>query len=170
MSHEAEKTDMDGNTRRLAWDGRPMRRATALVVLDPASTSGMTTADELRDIVEVWRDLHSIELDTTLRERFSPHGRDADGCEVLIFDWGGMSLGNDLMEHQLRWVLQWAEDHPSALVVVRSRAGLYLKHEFLDEQTPLLVNVIVDHGELFLPDWWVNGLDYVQGPEPEGKP
>ena len=40
---------------------------------------------------------------------------------------------------------QWAEHHPSALVVVRSKAGLYLKHKFLNEQTPLLVNVIVDH-------------------------
>ena len=74
------------------------------------------------------------------------------------------------MGHQLHWVLQWAEDHPSALVVVRSRAGRDLKDEFLDEQTPLLINVIVDHGELFLPDWWVNGLDYVRGREPEGKP
>ena len=58
MSREPEKTDMDGNTRRLAWDGRPMRRATALVLLDPAGIRGMTTADELVDVVEVGRDLH----------------------------------------------------------------------------------------------------------------
>lgn len=149
-----------------SWASRPLRRARALIVLDPASVPGMTTEQEFDEIREAWRDLHDIELDATQAERFSPNSPDADRCEVLIFDWGGMSLGSDLMQHQIRWVLQWTEDHPSKLVVIRSMAGLYLKKAWYQEQTPLLVNLTIDHGELYLPDWWVKSLKWMPGREP----
>lgn len=31
-------------------------------------------------------------------------------CDILFFDWGGMSLGNSLMEHFCSYILKRAED------------------------------------------------------------
>ena len=45
------------------------------------------------------------------------HGRGTviAGPRGIIFDWGAISLGNDLLGHQIRALTRWADDHPSAL-------------------------------------------------------
>ena len=40
--------------------------------------------------------------------------------ELVLFDYGGMSMGNGLMEDNSRRVAQWAIDNPNSLVVVVS--------------------------------------------------
>ena len=40
------------------------------------------------------------------------------GTELVLFDYGGMSIGNSLLEDNSRRLVQWAVDHSSALVVV----------------------------------------------------
>lgn len=43
-----------------------------------------------------------------------------DGTDLVLFDYGGMTLGNSLMEDNSRRLVQWAADHPTSLVVVVS--------------------------------------------------
>ena len=54
--------------------------------------------------------LRTTDLPQVLEEEFS----------VLFFDWGGMSLGNSLMEHFCRYILKHAEDHPNRFYVMVS--------------------------------------------------
>ncbi|MCY3856760.1 MAG: hypothetical protein OXF78_10770 [Rhodospirillales bacterium] len=67
-----------------------------------------------------------------------------------------MSLGNDLLGHQIRALTRWAEDHPSALVIIRSMLSWNeLQDEIRDEQLPALPNVIQDDGRVRIPAWWL---------------
>lgn len=40
--------------------------------------------------------------------------------EILFFDWGGMSLGNSLIEHFCRYIYKHAEDNPSKFFIMVS--------------------------------------------------
>ncbi len=57
-----------------------------------------------------------------------PPDLDAD---LVVFDFGGMSLGNDLLGDNSRRVLQWAQDHPSSLVLIVS--NFTYRHGLLPE-------------------------------------
>jgi hypothetical protein len=52
-------------------------------------------------------------------------------ADLVVYDFGGMMPGTSLMEDNSRAVIQWAVDHPSALVVVVSSHtfGAYVKPE-----------------------------------------
>ena len=43
-----------------------------------------------------------------------------ENFDVLFFDWGGMSLGNSLMEHFCRYIYKHAEDNPNRFYVMVS--------------------------------------------------
>lgn len=97
---------------------RSLRTVRTLVVLDPMSGLYRTQEDELRQILQTYENDHDLRLEARLKDVFDP--ADAKHAERIIFDWGGMSLGNDLLDHQIRTLTRWAEDHPSALVIIRS--------------------------------------------------
>lgn len=40
--------------------------------------------------------------------------------DVLFFDWGGMSLGNSMLEHFCRWIIEHAENHPGNIYIMTS--------------------------------------------------
>ena len=40
--------------------------------------------------------------------------------DVLFFDWGGMSLGNDMLSHFCDYILKEAEENPSKMYVMAS--------------------------------------------------
>ena len=79
----------DANDLLVAWPSPPrrMKQARALIVLDAAAMPDMTVEDEFAYIVETWRDLHDVELDAKRAEHFSPDGRDADGCDLVVDRW-----------------------------------------------------------------------------------
>jgi hypothetical protein len=56
------------------------------------------------------------------RLRFeTPYGvSDTLDADLVVFDFGGMSVGNDLMGSNSRALIRWMQDHPSSLVVVAS--------------------------------------------------
>ena len=83
-----------------------------LVVLDTMGGRGYTADEEWRQLHTNWLEIHDIQVDATRSNTFSPTGMEADGCDLAIFDWGGASIGNDLLQHQVRWLIRWAEDHP----------------------------------------------------------
>lgn len=43
-----------------------------------------------------------------------------DRFDVLFFDWGGLSIGNSMMEHFCRWILDDAENNPGRVYVMVS--------------------------------------------------
>ena len=133
---------------------RGIRTVRALVVLDPMAGFETTQEEELERIRQTYEGDHRLKLDTTLKDVFDP--ADAERAEIIVFDWGGMSLGNDLLGHQIRTLTRWAEDHPSALVIIRSMLSWNeLQNEIRDERLPSLPNLIVDDGRLQIPAWWL---------------
>ena len=133
---------------------RGIRTVRALVVLDPMAGLETTQEEELERIRQTCEEDHRLKLDTTLKDVFDP--ADAERAEIIVFDWGGMSLGNDLLGHQTRTLTRWAEDHPSALVIIRSMLSWNeLQNEIRDERLPPLRNMIVDDGRLQIPAWWL---------------
>lgn len=51
--------------------------------------------------------------------------------DVFMFDWGGMVLGNDMMEHFIRRLYKSAENHPSKDYVLLSRMTNEAYQDFL---------------------------------------
>ena len=85
--------------------------------------------------------------------------------ELVLFDFGGMSLGNDLMASNSRYLLQWAQDNPNTLILVTS--GFTYDHGVDYELRALgfatLPNVInlyplnlPDAWSLLIPKWFLN--------------
>jgi hypothetical protein len=77
--------------------------------------------------------------------------------DMVIFDYGGMLPGNDLMESNSRELVKWAMDHPSSLVVVVS--SFTYQHAVVDEMKEAgfesLPNVIYDDDEeKLIPSWF----------------
>jgi len=78
------------------------------------------------------------------------------GTDLLIYDFGGMMPGTDLMDSNAHSAVQWAKDNPNSLLVVVSRFTYdqYIKYE-LEELGLDLFNVIVDDGkEDPIPQWF----------------
>ena len=96
-------------------------------MLDPIAGFDTTREEELKRILQTYEHDHRLKLDATLKDVFDP--ADAERAEVIVFDWGGMSIGNDLLGHQIRTVTRWVEDHPSALVIIRSMPPTTLRLE-----------------------------------------
>jgi hypothetical protein len=84
------------------------------------------------------------------------------GTDLVIYDFGGMLPGTSLMEDNARYLVKWAEDNSSALVVVVS-AFTYNNYVSVEaeERGLSLPNIVVDdgHGDP-IPAWWrsMNGL------------
>jgi hypothetical protein len=87
------------------------------ILVDPYGGGTRTGEEELQDHIDhlkrvfAWRDVHFETL------AFMPENLAAD---LLIFDFGGMSLGNDLLADNSRRVIRWMVDHPSSLVFIAS--------------------------------------------------
>ena len=132
---------------------REKRAVRTLIVLDPISGADTTQEDEFKQIIGTYEEDHGLKLDATQARVFDP--TEAERAEMIVFDWGGMSLGNDLLEHQIRGLTRWAENHPSALVIIRSMLSWNeLQDEIRDEHLPARPNVIQDDGRMRIPAWW----------------
>ena len=108
------------------------RTVRALVILDPAGVTDSPPEKEFNELLLVYEQDYDLKLDAKRADVFDP--AEADRAEMILFDWGGMSLGNDLLGHQVRALLPWAEDHPSALVIIRSMLSWqYLQDEIEEE-------------------------------------
>lgn len=139
----------------MTTDGeRDLRTVRALIVLNPMAGVDRTQVDEFKQIVQLYKEDHGLQLEATLRNAFDP--AEAERAEMIVFDWGAMSLGNDLLGHQIRTLTRWAEDHQSALVIIRSMLSWNeLQNEIENEQLPTLPNMICDDGRMQVPAWWL---------------
>ena len=144
----------------------PIHRAGVHAVFDEAGVAGIGPVDELAMAI---MDYAKRGVRLSVRKLASVFlSEEAEGSDLILFDWGGMALGNSLMEHQLRALVQYAEDHPSTLIAIRSAmCADSLRYDLEDEKLPALPNVIVDVPERAgfappdLPEWWLKGLKRV---------
>ena len=77
-----------------------------------------------------------------------------EAFDILFFDWGGMSLGNSLMEHFCRHILKHAEDHPNRFYVMVSSFTSEAMNDAIKEmgdEKPFNVHLSVES----LKDWLI---------------
>lgn len=75
--------------------------------------------------------------------------------DTLFFDWGGMSLGNSLMEHFCRDILSHAQDHPSkSYVMVSSFTEAAMKEAiaYFDKDKPFNIFLNIDSFAKYLKE------------------
>lgn len=84
---------------------------------DLMGACGMTPEEEMKQQKEWAEEELGVKLDIHMPMNIS---QIEEGTELVFFDYGGMMLGNSLMEDNSRHLVRWAEDHPSALVVIVS--------------------------------------------------
>lgn len=113
---------------------------------DLAASERMTVEDELRDIRETLEEMNVIGIDdwkvTTLPPLIG-HSHELP-YDILFFDWGGMSLGNSMMEHYCRYILDEAENHPSKCYVMVSRMTEAAMQDAMGSMSTTLANVFLE--------------------------
>jgi len=106
---------------------------------DPFGCMGVSAEDEYAEYKEqcevIFKQPSVYHLESIVD--FKPN------TDVMLFDFGGMSLGNDLMDSNSREVIRMAEDNPSLLVLVTS--------SFTYRQA---VEIELQNLELDLPNIW----------------
>lgn len=137
-----------------------MNKIKTAIILDPAGTSSSTPEEEALELAQRYRryvypqilDCHQGTCVSMIR----------DGTDLVLFDYGGMMPGNETtMTAQARSVIKWAENHPSALVVIVSTFTFthLVKYEAEDLGLTDLPNVVVEDppwGGVYtpLPEWF----------------
>lgn len=58
-----------------------------------------------------------------------------ESCGIFMFDWGGMSVGNNVLEHFIRWLIKNALDNPGTDFVLLSRFTDYAYRDYLEYLT-----------------------------------
>jgi hypothetical protein len=90
------------------------------IVLDPSGTFMGGPEDEIR---QHWLDFSDL-LEPATLEIYQPGAIYPEalkpGTDLVLFDWGGMMLGNSLMQDNSRRLIQYAQYNPSTLCVVVS--------------------------------------------------
>jgi hypothetical protein len=80
------------------------------------------------------------------------------GTDLVVYDFGGMLPGNDLMESNAHAIVQWAHDNPNAVVMVASGFTYRNSVQYEIEQLGMseMFNVINDDGKLEdpIPQWF----------------
>ena len=61
---------------------------------------------------------NGIEISTIETTDSPPFGKRK--YDILLFDWGGASMGNDMMRHYCTYILKEAIEHPSRIYIMVS--------------------------------------------------
>lgn len=136
------------------------------IIADPAGSLTSGTAEE--EIQENIKN-YTLELGHQLKVHTpsNPEGIE-EGTELVLYDYGGMGFGSSLTERNAHKIVEWAKDHPTALVVIVSSFtyNVYVKHELRelgleDEELPNLTHIFSDMkgvSSFGIPDWWKASL------------
>jgi len=113
---------------------------------DPMLSMGSDTIeDEFNTYVKSHFEAKGIELTNVKCMDTPPFGK--LHYDILIFDWGGMSMGNSLLEDLCRIMLKEAEDKPNTYYVMASIFTSYAMEDALDELNTKLHNVFLNIDE-----------------------
>ncbi len=91
---------------------------TCSVVLD---YMGSYDSDPEEEFEKLQKDLRRVIANPVSFEESKMVHRINPKSDLVLFDFGGLMPGNNLMQDQSRALIQWAQDHPSALVLVVSK-------------------------------------------------
>src|SRR5258708_28958370 len=97
-----------------------MKTLLTAVILDWMGSGGRTPEEEFSGVVKEFRESLSVRMDA-YQARSAYPGASREGTELVLFDFGGVLPGSDMPERNAREIVRWAENHPSALVVVISQ-------------------------------------------------
>jgi len=64
-----------------------------------------------------------------------------ESFEIFMFDWGGMSLGNSMLEHFIRRLYKLAEENPNKDFILLSRFTKDAYEDMLDKSHSNLENI-----------------------------
>jgi hypothetical protein len=123
-----------------------------IIVADPVSDD---FDGEVDSIVMQLKDLVGLDLDVVAIAN-GMHDVRRRNADLLVIDYGGIAWGgaSGTANAQIYAALQWAEEHPGALVIIwtwhtRDIYERELKQEFGD-----LDNVIMRYGDSMFDDRW----------------
>ena len=124
-----------------------MRAARCLYFCDIDSIKPI---DEWELLRRGFLEVHGIMVDKPACTIAPPFGDDAPAFDVLFFDWGGMSIGNSLLEHFCRYIVEDARAKPERLYLMVSdftaRAMRDFESELTASKEELPENVFLDCG------------------------
>jgi len=147
----------------------PKRTVLTAIWYDPFGSMSQTTEEQIAADIDYYEKDYGpldgkIKLNTyTVRgaHEIKP------GTELVLFDYGGCGLGNNLMAENSRAVLQYALDNPSVLIIVISHFTYYssLKLDMEDRGLDSVPNIMEHSDNMGIPpDWWLNGTEPVAVP------
>lgn len=64
-----------------------------------------------------------------------------ESFQIFMFDWGGMSMGNSMLEYFIRLLCKMAEDNPSKDFILLSRFTNDAYRDYLEKENGKLFNV-----------------------------
>ncbi|MCK9417378.1 hypothetical protein M0Q97_12130 [Candidatus Dojkabacteria bacterium] len=107
----------------------------------------MTNEEEIQEEIRRYQRefyLNQIEINKIEDTDMPPFGGNYD---ILLFDWGGMSVGNSVMESFCREILEEAIEKPSKIYIMVSSMTSYAMQEamreFKDENGNMPSNVFL---------------------------
>lgn len=113
-----------------------MKRIKTLMILDPSGSVGMEPEEEAESIAKYLAELYGIVLNYTVTT--GAQLLDEVKPDLVILDYGGAMMGyGDTAFSQVDYVLKWAEEHPSKLVLIYTLFTTLMVHEIQEDIEPL---------------------------------
>lgn len=138
-----------------------MKTFKVAIIVDPCGSSVGTMEEEIERHKE-----RAIELLAPAKVKFcTPSGaypgQIPDSTDIVMYDFGGMGLGNSMLDNNSQHLIRWAQDHQSAIVMVVSSFTYHhsIKME-MKEMGLTLPNIVCDdfhndEGDNHpIPEWW----------------
>jgi hypothetical protein len=134
------------------------------IIVDFMGAGGKTQEEEIEDLKIRYSQLVQPAILTDYNCP-SPYHIEP-GTSLVIYDFGGLMPGTDLMDSNARELISWAEDNPNSLVMIVSSFTYknYIEFE-LQNQELNLHNIIVEDYSIDdpIPQWWreIHHIPYV---------
>lgn len=147
-----------------------MKTLITAIWVDPMGSMSETAEEQIKAAQEHYEEELGVKLDVHTPLNV---GQIQISTDLVLFDFGGMMMGNSLAEDNSRRLIRWAEDNPSALVVIIStftfdNAFRHAMEDHLNEAVPYhynrpegrrhstpIHNIVVEQWtEEFIPKWF----------------
>lgn len=112
------------------------KRIKTLIIADPSGGAGMEPEEEADFIARYLAEMHGLVIDYTITT--GAQTLDEAKPDLVILDYGGAMIGyGDTAYSQVKYVLKWAEEHPSKLVLIYTFFTTWMVHEIQEDIDPL---------------------------------
>jgi hypothetical protein len=98
-----------------------LRTISCCIIVDPLAGPGRTPEEEVEQLKREFSEAfeNPIRFYRAMTARPGAGGIEP-GTDIVLFDFGGMFMGNDLMGENSRKLLRWLEDNPNSLGIITS--------------------------------------------------